>query len=147
LIVFRNRDDDPGAAYRSRKRERRRGPAGYEAATDFARREGEWAFSYLCPRTRCAEVLSSVLGDARDAAELLAIEFIQSMEEQGELRRGRFWYAPKYPYDRAAKPKDFTEWAAQLMTLAKRELTRVDDNWLGRRALERLESGRLRLQS
>lgn len=120
----------------------------YDVSGELLKAEDDWAIAYLCQPSRCEQVLTAIRSDSSDASELLAIEFIQPMEEGSAIRRGRFWYATKCAAagEFVQKPKDFVDWAQAVMTSAKSQLVRHGrGDWIGPDAKRRLEAGLLRL--
>jgi hypothetical protein len=120
----------------------------YHVSDQFERAKDEWAVAYICEPSRADRVLDSVLPGGGDSSSLLAIEFIQCVEEDGAIQRGRLWYAPKHLCEGVwiQKPKDFIDWADGILARAKRELARYGNgDWIGPEAKSRLDAGNVRL--
>lgn len=118
----------------------------YGARAKFGRASSDWGFAYLCEPSSVEQLLSVIRADVADLSAVPVIEFMQPTLEGRTLRRGRFWYAPKYVSAGAwiQKPKKFVDWADKVFKVARRDLVmhRGGDR-IGVEALELLDAGQL----
>ena len=114
----------------------------YHASMKYEKKETDWAIAYLCAPSFTEQVLDAIQSGEYDSSMLLAIEFIQSVEEDGIIRRGRLWYSPMClsAGELVQKQKSFIDWANSVLRNVKRELAPYGNgDWIGSEAGSRFE--------
>lgn len=118
----------------------------YGARAQFDRASSDWGFAYLCEPSSVEQLLALIRADVADLSKVPVIEFMQPTLEGLTLRRGRFWFAPKYMSAGAwhQKPKEFIDWADRVFRIVRRDLVlHRDGDRIGVEALEMFDAGQL----
>jgi len=121
----------------------------YRGVESFLKQEGDWALAYLCQPSQVDRLLRVISEGQPDPTLIAAIQFIQPMEEKGELQAGRFWYAPIQPSsgDWFRKPDEFVKWAEAVFRISRRQLASLGDGFrIGAEAKALVESGAVKLK-
>jgi len=120
----------------------------YHGVEEFMRAQSDWATAYLCQASQVEELLSVVRDGPPNPLLLAAIQFRQPVEERGEIRPGRFWYAQTQPANGewVKKPDEFVRWAESVFKIARRQLSSLGDGRrIGAEAKSRYEEGLVKL--